>query len=218
LSKELLERDPTSSFLFDEFDKPDPVFHSAFYQLFDEGIFEDKNYFVSCTRHHHLHLNYASAQEALEKLGPPYFLRFDAVIGFAPLSARSVGEIAGRSWRCSSGSSRSEEAARSTIPVGRRWRPGSPLRERPPRFRPDGAAFHFQRAVKAAFMMQEEAARGVSYRKRPLAGTERGGKRVDADQCPVSGRSNTKPRPPDAAQMVTVRTAVAAFQSRRPAS
>lgn len=96
LSKELLERE-SNILLFDEFDKPDPVFHSAFYQLFDEGIFEDKNYFVElhraiiiCTS------NYASAQEALEKLGRPIFSRFDAVIGFAPLSREAVGEIAGR--------------------------------------------------------------------------------------------------------------------------
>ena len=32
--------------LLDEFDKPHPVFHSAFYQMFDEGHYMDKNYDV----------------------------------------------------------------------------------------------------------------------------------------------------------------------------
>ena len=30
--------------LLDEFDKANPIFHSAFYQLFDEGIYEDTNF------------------------------------------------------------------------------------------------------------------------------------------------------------------------------
>ena len=46
LAKELLERE-SNIILFDEFDKTHPVFHSAFYQLFDEGIYEDKNYYVT---------------------------------------------------------------------------------------------------------------------------------------------------------------------------
>ena len=36
-ARELLERE-SNIILLDEFDKPNPVFHSAFYQLFDEGI------------------------------------------------------------------------------------------------------------------------------------------------------------------------------------
>lgn len=36
----------TNVLLFDEFDKALSIFHSAFYQLFDEGIYEDHNYKV----------------------------------------------------------------------------------------------------------------------------------------------------------------------------
>lgn len=45
LAKELLERE-SNIILFDEFDKPNSVFHSAFYQLFDEGIYIDRNFTV----------------------------------------------------------------------------------------------------------------------------------------------------------------------------
>ena len=41
-AKDLLARD-SNVILLDEFDKANPVFHSAFYQLFDEGVFEDQN-------------------------------------------------------------------------------------------------------------------------------------------------------------------------------
>src|SRR5699024_6340837 len=44
-AKDLLARD-SNVILLDEFDKANPVFHSAFYQLFDEGVFEDQNYKV----------------------------------------------------------------------------------------------------------------------------------------------------------------------------
>ncbi len=90
LAKELLERE-SNIILFDEFDKPDPVFHSAFYQLFDEGVFEDKNYYVEvynsiiiCTS------NYLSAEDARRHLGDPIFSRFDAVIRYDALGDEAV--------------------------------------------------------------------------------------------------------------------------------
>ena len=93
LAKDLMERE-SSVILFDEFDKPNPLFHSAFYQLFDEGVYEDRNYcaevknsVILCTS------NYASAAEAKERLGAPLFARFDAVIGFGALSAEALGII-----------------------------------------------------------------------------------------------------------------------------
>ncbi|OGO76483.1 MAG: hypothetical protein A2Y23_01840 [Clostridiales bacterium GWB2_37_7] len=92
-SKELLERE-SNIILLDEFDKPNPVFHSAFYQLFDDGIFEDKNYSVEvekaiiiCTS------NYASEEEVRRKLGDPIFSRFDAVIKFNQLKVQAVRTI-----------------------------------------------------------------------------------------------------------------------------
>ena len=93
LAKDLMERE-SNVILFDEFDKPNPVFHSAFYQIFDEGIYEDRNYHadvcdtvIICTS------NYTSAEEARQKLGPPLFARFDAVIEFQPLSEIAQQEI-----------------------------------------------------------------------------------------------------------------------------
>lgn len=99
LAKDLMERE-SSVILFDEFDKPNPLFHSAFYQLFDEGIYEDRNYraevknaVIICTS------NYASAEEARERLGAPLFARFDAVIEFRPLSDEALGAILAKSCR-----------------------------------------------------------------------------------------------------------------------
>lgn len=42
-ARDLLDRE-SGVILIDEFDKANSVFHSAFYQLFDGGVFEDKNY------------------------------------------------------------------------------------------------------------------------------------------------------------------------------
>lgn len=42
---DLLDRE-SGVILIDEFDKANTVFHSAFYEVFDEGVFEDKNYSV----------------------------------------------------------------------------------------------------------------------------------------------------------------------------
>jgi len=99
LAKDLMERE-SSVILFDEFDKPNPLFHSAFYQLFDEGIYEDRNYraemknaVIICTS------NYASAGEARERLGASLFARFDAVIEFRPLSDEALGIILAKSCR-----------------------------------------------------------------------------------------------------------------------
>lgn len=93
LAKDLMERE-SNVILFDEFDKPNPIFHSAFYQAFDEGIYEDRNYradirgaLVICTS------NYASAEEARERLGAPIFARFDSVIEFKPLSKEAQHKI-----------------------------------------------------------------------------------------------------------------------------
>lgn len=93
LAKELLERE-SNIILFDEFDKPHPVFHSAFYQLFDEGVFEDKNYRVTlkdaiiiCTS------NYTSEQQIIDHLGAPIFSRFDALIKFEDLTPEVTQRI-----------------------------------------------------------------------------------------------------------------------------
>lgn len=93
-AKDLIARD-SNVILLDEFDKAYSVFHSAFYQLFDEGIYEDQNYRVDvrhaiiiCTS------NYKSKDEIKEKLGDPIFNRFDGVIKFEDLSPEAKKMIA----------------------------------------------------------------------------------------------------------------------------
>jgi len=82
---DLLERQ-SNVVIFDEFDKAGSTFHSAFYQLFDEGVFVDKNYQVNmsdalivCTS------NYSSPEEIRKNLGDPLSSRFSAFIKYEPL-------------------------------------------------------------------------------------------------------------------------------------
>lgn len=98
LARDLLERE-SNIILFDEFDKPNPVFFSAFYQLFDEGVLEDRNYRVDlkdtiiiCTS------NFKSVDEIRTKIGDPLFFRFDKVICFENLTAESVVKIIDREF------------------------------------------------------------------------------------------------------------------------
>lgn len=92
-AKEVLERE-ANVLLLDEFDKVNPIFHSAFYQLFDEGIFEDNNYSIDaggaiiiCTS------NYLSEEEIKNKLGEPIYSRFETCIKYDELSPESVKKI-----------------------------------------------------------------------------------------------------------------------------
>ena len=92
-ANELLNRE-SNVILLDEFDKPNPVFHSAFYQLFDEGVFEDKNYsleignaVIICTS------NYKSEIDVRKNLGDPIYSRFDAVIEFKSLTINAITQI-----------------------------------------------------------------------------------------------------------------------------
>ena len=95
-AKELLERE-SNVILLDEFDKPNPVFYSAFYQLFDEGVFADKNYTVTmknaiiiCTS------NFLSEKQIRERLGDPIYSRFDAVIHFTDLQPDAIQKLLDR--------------------------------------------------------------------------------------------------------------------------
>lgn len=95
-ARDLLDRE-SGVILIDEFDKANAVFHSAFYQLFDGGVFEDKNYTVQlgpsliiCTS------NYRSESEIREALGDALYSRFDALIRFEPLSAPEIKQVIDR--------------------------------------------------------------------------------------------------------------------------
>ena len=97
-AKDLMERE-SNIILLDEFDKIAGAYHSAFYQFFDEGIYEDKNYaadarrsVIICTS------NYKSEQDAREHLSAPLFARFDAVIKFDDLDSEAVNKILEREF------------------------------------------------------------------------------------------------------------------------
>lgn len=84
-AKDLLDRE-SNVLLLDEFDKAHPSFHSAFYQLFDEGIYEDQNYhlqlkksIIICTS------NYTDLKDIEEQLGSAIYNRFDKIIHFDDL-------------------------------------------------------------------------------------------------------------------------------------
>lgn len=92
-ARDLLDRE-SGVILIDEFDKASPVFHSAFYQLFDGGVFEDKNYHVElgpaliiCTS------NYSSESQIREALGDALYSRFDVLIRFQDLSQEEIQQI-----------------------------------------------------------------------------------------------------------------------------
>ena len=85
-AKDLLDRQ-SNVILLDEFDKANNLFYSAFYQLFDEGIYSDRNYevhlengLIICTS------NFLSVAHIKEVLGEPIYNRFDLVVEFSELS------------------------------------------------------------------------------------------------------------------------------------
>lgn len=95
-ARDLLDRS-SGVILIDEFDKAASVFHSAFYEFFDEGVFEDKNYRVQlgpaliiCTS------NYGSEDEIRNALGEALYSRFDALIPFEPLSSSEIKQVIDR--------------------------------------------------------------------------------------------------------------------------
>lgn len=95
-ARDLLDRE-SGVILIDEFDKANSVFHSAFYQLFDGGVFEDKNYRVQlgpsliiCTS------NYGTEDEIRRALGDALYSRFDSLVRFKPLSKDEIRQVIDR--------------------------------------------------------------------------------------------------------------------------
>lgn len=85
-AKDLMSRE-SNIVLIDEFDKVNPNFYNAFYQMFDEGIYIDTNYKVDlsrciiiCTS------NFMSETDVIKSMGMPIFSRFDDTIMFEYLS------------------------------------------------------------------------------------------------------------------------------------
>ena len=94
LARELIRRE-SNVVLLDEFDKVHSSFYNAFYQMFDEGVFVDKNYTVNvekciiiCTS------NYSSEDDAEKYLGSPIYSRFSKVIKFGAIGIEDRIKIA----------------------------------------------------------------------------------------------------------------------------
>ncbi|MCF2554703.1 AAA family ATPase [Faecalicatena contorta] len=85
LAKDMLGRE-SNVVLIDEFDKVNPVFYNAFYELFDEGKYVDSNYNVDlkdtvflCT------CNFNSEEEIKHVLGPAMYSRIGCCVKFEQL-------------------------------------------------------------------------------------------------------------------------------------
>lgn len=92
-AKDMLSRE-SNVILIDEFDKVNPAFYNAFYELFDEGTYVDTNYEVNlgqaiflCT------CNFSNEQEIKQVLGPAMFSRIGCCIEYSELSTEQKKTI-----------------------------------------------------------------------------------------------------------------------------
>lgn len=85
LARDLLGRE-SDIVLIDEFDKVNPNFYNAFYELFDDGKYEDTNYIVDCRKTAFvLTSNFESENQIKKILGPAMFSRIGACIQYDKL-------------------------------------------------------------------------------------------------------------------------------------
>lgn len=85
-AKDLMSRE-SNIVLIDEFDKVNPNFYNAFYQMFDKGVYVDTNYRVDLSRCIFICTsNFKSEEEVIRSMGMPVFSRFDDFIMFEYLS------------------------------------------------------------------------------------------------------------------------------------
>lgn len=96
-AKDMMARE-SNVILIDEFDKVNPAFYNAFYELFDEGKYVDTNYNVAlgqavflCT------CNFGNEQEIKQALGPAMFSRIGCCIEYQELSTDQKKAII-QSW------------------------------------------------------------------------------------------------------------------------
>lgn len=92
-AKDMMARE-SNVILIDEFDKVNPIFYNAFYELFDEGKYIDTNYDVDlgqaiflCT------CNFSSEEEIKQALGPAMFSRIGCCIRYDELSVEQKCRI-----------------------------------------------------------------------------------------------------------------------------
>ena len=80
--------------LIDEFDKVNPLFYNAFYELFDEGKYVDTNYSVNLGQAVFLlTCNFNNEAEIKKVLGPAMFSRIGCCIEFSDLTTEQKQEI-----------------------------------------------------------------------------------------------------------------------------
>ncbi|MFT8838382.1 AAA family ATPase, partial [Liquorilactobacillus satsumensis] len=90
MAKDLLARQ-SNVILIDEFDKASPGLYNVFYQMFDEGVFEDMNYKVdlsSCI--FILTSNFNDENSIVSTVGMPVYSRIDKKIKFEKLSREEL--------------------------------------------------------------------------------------------------------------------------------
>ena len=80
--------------LIDEFDKVNPAFYNAFYELFDEGRYVDTNYDVDLGQAIFiLTCNFKSVEEIKSVLGPAMFSRIGCCIEYEELTTEQKQKI-----------------------------------------------------------------------------------------------------------------------------
>ena len=96
-AKDMMARE-SNVILIDEFDKVNPAFYNAFYELFDEGRYVDTNYDVDLGQAIFLlTCNFSSEEEIKSVLGPAMFSRIGCCIAFEELSTEQKQNII-RKW------------------------------------------------------------------------------------------------------------------------
>lgn len=96
-AKDMMARE-SNVILIDEFDKVNPAFYNAFYELFDEGKYVDTNYNVNLGQAVFLlTCNFGSEEEIKQTLGPAMFSRIGCCIEYQELSVDQKKEII-RNW------------------------------------------------------------------------------------------------------------------------
>ncbi|MDT2782827.1 AAA family ATPase [Vagococcus fluvialis] len=95
-ARDLLSRE-TNIVLIDEFDKVSPSLYNVFYQMFDEGEFEDINYRVDVSNCVFiLTSNFNDEKNIAEVLGFPIFSRIDSKIKFQHLNNEELSKVVER--------------------------------------------------------------------------------------------------------------------------
>ncbi len=96
-ARDMLARE-SNVVLIDEFDKVNPIFYNAFYQLFDEGKYVDANYEVLLKRTIFLcTCNFRSEDEIKKNLGPAMFSRIGCCIEYEDIDTEQKQSIV-RRW------------------------------------------------------------------------------------------------------------------------